>query len=101
MSKTLLFQTRASTIKPTTTTISWLFSIHSALAGPMRPLSLNPSAETTGRGERMPQDASAPGKIRESLWESLQGSHHDIDALKTKVRNDDDLAGDLGMDSLD
>jgi acyl carrier protein len=49
----------------------------------------------------MPQDASAPGKIREILWESLQGSHHDIDALKTKVRNDDDLAGDLGMDSLD
>lgn len=49
----------------------------------------------------MPQNISARGKIREILWESLQGSHHDIDGLKTKARDDDDLAEDLGMDSLD
>ena len=49
----------------------------------------------------MQHDISAPGKIREILWKSLQGSHHDVDALKTKARDDDDLADDLGMDSLD
>ena len=49
----------------------------------------------------MQQEIGAPGKIREILWQSLQGSHHDVDALKTKARDNDDLADDLGMDSLD
>jgi len=35
------------------------------------------------------------------VWTSLQGGHYDIDALRTRARDDSRFIEDMGIDSLD
>jgi len=42
-----------------------------------------------------------PGAIWTILWDSMEGSFHDLGALKTAARDDARFVEDLGLDSLD
>jgi len=35
------------------------------------------------------------------LWNSLTGGHYDVEALRTRARDDSDFVADMGIDSLD
>jgi acyl carrier protein len=49
----------------------------------------------------MAADKLEPGTIWTILWDSMEGSLHDLGALKASARDDARFVEDLGLDSLD
>jgi acyl carrier protein len=52
-------------------------------------------------GEKMPASDQDTRVVWETLWQSLDGSRYDIDALQERARNDSHFVDDIGIDSLD